>query len=765
MNEATYSGLLARLLYRVMLGTRYLDTNSTCGSIGADQRHDTIQGIYVINLDRQGDRWHQMRRELTRLHDRSGKPLAAMTRRFSAVDARYYAGPPRNEELQPYYSLADQLFVEPNPRLAGLGGAEGQRIDMTRQEIAVALSHIGVWKLVAASDRPYTLVLEDDVYFHRGFARTIDRAWAELTQNHGQSAAFDVLYLSYQEAHTKTPRIPVSDLLFRPLRGLWQLSGYVLSRRGAQELLDRLPVQGPVDLWMNYQFQDLDVLATQRSIIEQRRDCPSANAYSILPVLSKLGVLTREKPSLPKARALSGPVFAFGRQGSGLTALATALSMLGYRCCSDITALPTSEHGCLFGNKRGRVFDAYVNVGSLRPRDYIELARVYRRAHFIITEGNEREQAGPGEDDRHERMSNERCSSEQAYGVGTPRLLVNELRQTPRDVLVLPAQHPDKWELLCGFLGCDYPNDQYPQSADQAQRKLSTGALERGRDFSLTAKRLKSDSSPWVAPPKDWHGIPLDELSCRPTRRSNRSIVYQRLGEVDSALWMLRDDTFPSNLALFRPGNLSIGVDGLARLALREERTPIREYTSASICSRHSYTYGRFVAELRPACVPGSITGVFLHRNAPRQEIDIELLGKDTTKLLANVYYNPGDDGARMEYGYRGTPALVDLGFDASEGFHRYEIEWCATCIRWRVDGRLIYQRVNWDPTPIPHLPMQFHVNLWHSRSEELAGKLAGGDLPAHTELKSLEVHAPASGTSGSNRLEEMRDPTAPTQA
>jgi len=34
MNEATYSGLLARLLYRVMLGTRYLDTNSTCGSIG-----------------------------------------------------------------------------------------------------------------------------------------------------------------------------------------------------------------------------------------------------------------------------------------------------------------------------------------------------------------------------------------------------------------------------------------------------------------------------------------------------------------------------------------------------------------------------------------------------------------------------------------------------------------------------------------------------------------------------------------------------------
>jgi hypothetical protein len=391
---------------------------------------------------------------------------------------------------------------------------------------------------------------------------------------------------------------------------------------------------------MNYQFQGLDVLATQRPLIEQRRDCPSANAYSILPVLSKLGVLTRERPSLPKTRALSGPVFAFGRQGSGLTALAMALSMLGYRCCSDINELPTTEHGCLFGKKRGRVFDAYVNIGSLRPRDYIELARVYSRARFIITEANQREQAGPGEDDSQEQMSNGRCSSEQADGVGAPKLLVDELRQTSGGVLVLPAEHPDKWELLCGFLGCDYPNDQYPQSVDQAQRKLSTGAREPGRDFSLTAKRLKSDSSPWIAPPKDWHGLPLDELSCCPTRRSNGDVVDQWFGELDSALWMLRDDTFPSNLVLFSPGNLSIGVDGLARLTMREERTPVREYTSASICSRQRYTYGRFVAELRPACVPGLITGVFLHRNTPRQEIDIELLGKDTTKLLANVYYN-----------------------------------------------------------------------------------------------------------------------------
>src|SRR5437867_1109051 len=83
-------------------------------------------------------------------------------------------------------------------------------------------------------------------------------------------------------------------------------------------------------------------------------------------------VLTRERPLLFKTRPLPGPVFAFGKQGSGLTALAMALSMLGYRCCSDVTDLPVSERDKLFTKKRRRVFDAYVNVGSLGPRDYLE---------------------------------------------------------------------------------------------------------------------------------------------------------------------------------------------------------------------------------------------------------------------------------------------------------------------------------------------------------------------------------------------------------
>ena len=139
---------------------------------------------------------------------------------------------------------------------------------------------------------------------------------------------------------------------------------------------------------------------------------------------------------------------------------------------------------------------------------------------------------------------------------------------------------------------------------------------------------------------------------------------------------MLRDDTFPDNLALFSPSNFAAIAKGIGQLTLQRGRTSVRDYTSAALSTRNGYRYGRFAADLMPAKVSGRVTGMFLHRNSPRQEIDIEFTGNDTTKMLVNVYFNPGEEGARLEYGYRGTPVLIELGFDAVGAFHRYEIEW-----------------------------------------------------------------------------------------
>lgn len=743
MNGTMYSRMLSRLVYRLKLSMSRIGSKPVSKSFFSivDKHHGSIQQIYVINLDRQVNRWNKIQQELHRVHDKSKFSLGKIANRISAVDARNITETPNNLDIQTSYSLADQLFVEPEPLLGTDDKFSNQRIKMTRQEIAVALSHIAVWKLIASNDYPYTLVLEDDVYFRSDFAQMLDKGWTELTHNYLLLDAFDLLYVSYREAKGKVEKQQVSDVLFKPLHGLWCLSGYVLSKKGAKTLLRLLPVRGPVDLWINHQFKKLDVFATQQSVINQRLDYKSDNLYSILPILAKIGLLTKEKPLLFKTQTLPKPVFAFGRQGTGLTSLAMALSMLGYRCCSDIEELPECELNDLSNNNKSRIFDAYVNVGSLSNLGYEKLLNIYPSSKFIITVGNEEELNELNQIYTTKAVNKIPYFYDRNFNFHSIYLLYQRLLQLSANVLLLPMQKCNKWEILCEFLECQHPTSQYPTLKDKEQRNVGINNFSYTRRIFPKLRKMKFDSLPWIATPrKKWNGIPLSAAHDHVLSDKNTISLFDQFRTLDSLSWTLCDDTFPSNLALFSPRNFTIANNHIAHLTLRKEFARVREYTSASICSRRSYLYGSFSAVIRPAKVSGLVTGIFLHRNSPRQEIDIEFLGKDTTKLLVNVYYNPGDEGANNEYGYRGTPILIELGFDASKDFHRYSIEWTPTSIRWLIDGQLAFKRVNWDPTPIPHLPMQFYVNLWHSRSVELAGKLFDRNLPATSEIKSIDI-------------------------
>ncbi|MBX9728815.1 MAG: glycosyltransferase family 25 protein, partial [Sphingopyxis sp.] len=305
---------------------------------GPRQGHEdrTIGKIYVINLDREPRRWSRVSDELKRIHDRFGNDLRSLSERYVAVDARDFSnGPPEDAEIDPHYTLSDQLFVEPQPRTLPSRFELEAPIAMTGAEVAVAKSHIGVWKRVAEGAEEYTLVLEDDVWFHPRFARDLDQAWQDIWGAHDGANGIDLVYVSYMEATNGAPKAFLSSNVFKPERGLWYLSGYILSRRGARKLLDALPCRGPVDLWINHQFSKLNVFATRRSIVGQRRDSISTNTYSILPALSGIGAINSEGAALFYIRPPSAPVFGFGLPGSGQSSLAMALSMLGYSCCSD----------------------------------------------------------------------------------------------------------------------------------------------------------------------------------------------------------------------------------------------------------------------------------------------------------------------------------------------------------------------------------------------------------------------------------------------
>jgi beta-glucanase (GH16 family) len=211
---------------------------------------------------------------------------------------------------------------------------------------------------------------------------------------------------------------------------------------------------------------------------------------------------------------------------------------------------------------------------------------------------------------------------------------------------------------------------------------------------------------------------------------------------LDRRLWLARDDTFVGNLALFRPANIEFRPGVGATLSVRRESLGVREYSAAALSSRDQYLYGRFEAVIKASNVPGVVTGFFLHRDSPRQEIDVEIAGHRPDRLLANVFYNPGSEGAKYDYGYRGAASYIELGFDASEAYHHFAIEWGPCEICWFVDNRLVHKRVEWEPTPIPHLPMALHVNAWPSRSKELAGRLVSRQLPTASLIRSVDLEA-----------------------
>lgn len=713
MNKLSLVDFRHSLLHHARLRVRLLDIHRRASVFSSGNEPDALPRIYVINLDRRPDRWHRVRREIDRFRDRHGQRLSAVTRRFSAVDARYLGSDTDAASLIPTFTLADQLAVDPHPSLRIDDATRAHKIEMTRQEVAVALSHIGVWKLIAQSDMSSALVLEDDVFMAYGFARGLQKTWISLAAPGQDQPRFDLLYLAFEEVGNVAPAEKGQDArgLRRP--GIWEASGYVLSRDGARKLLERLPVCGPIDLWLNMQFGHLRAFTASRPLIEQRIDEPSTNSYSILPVLAQVGVITREKPLVPTAAQLPGPVVAVGDRDSGLTALATALSMLGYTCCSDLARLPLAAEHNLRHHGRDRLFNAYVNIGSLTDEVLMAVARANPEARFITTSPHQK------------------------------------LPDVPRErALCLPPSTKDRWAALSEFLEVDYPSFPYPNDKDLGLRSASEGRSMKGRRRTTD---LEWDTGPWILKSSRaaWRGIAVE--ASPPSRIPTTTMDWAAGGTLDDAAWTLRHDTFPSNMALFTPANFS-QHEGRALLTLQQEQTPVRGLTSAAIASNDLYLYGRFEAVLRPPNVRGLVTGLFLHRNGPRQEIDIEFLGKDTTKMLVNVFYNPGPENTKLEYGYRGTPTLIDLGFDAAADFHSYEIDWQPTAIRWRVDGRVVYERVMWDPTPIPDRPLQFNLNLWNSRSKQFAGSLATAQLPASATIRSVTIH-----TSTSPAVDDMQ--------
>ena len=144
--------------------------------------------------------------------------------------------------------------------------------------------------------------------------------------------------------------------------------------------------------------------------------------------------------------------------------------------------------------------------------------------------------------------------------------------------------------------------------------------------------------------------------------------------------------------------------DGFMTLNLTKEESHGRPYTSGEFRSNKKLGYGTFEVRMKAAKGDGLVSSFFTYTGPsngdPWDEIDFEILGKDTTKVQLNYFTNGKGDHEK----------LIDLGFDASEDFHVYAFKWTKGKIEWYVDGKLVHTVKG---SGLPTHPQQIMVNLW----------------------------------------------------
>ena len=152
-------------------------------------------------------------------------------------------------------------------------------------------------------------------------------------------------------------------------------------------------------------------------------------------------------------------------------------------------------------------------------------------------------------------------------------------------------------------------------------------------------------------------------------------------------------------------------------------------YSGAEFRSKDFYGFGMYEVVMKPIKNDGVVSSFFTYTgptdNNPWDEIDIEFLGKDTTKVQFNYYT---DSKGNHEY-------LYDLGFDASEDFHTYGFDWQADKITWYVDGAAVYTA----DKNIPSTPGKIMMNVWPGKGVDGWLKAFDGTTPLIAEYKSAD--------------------------
>jgi endo-1,3-1,4-beta-glycanase ExoK len=215
---------------------------------------------------------------------------------------------------------------------------------------------------------------------------------------------------------------------------------------------------------------------------------------------------------------------------------------------------------------------------------------------------------------------------------------------------------------------------------------------------------------------------------------------------LDLSAWQLQTFTYDGNEAQFSTQNAVVN-DGVLTLSLTPAPAgSAKPYLGVEMRSAKTLTYGKVSARMRFAQGSGVVSGLVLFYtpfpNCDWNEIDVEHLGDSsmTSQLNAMVFTGTPNPSCTTSVTPTQDPLIVNLGFNAENDFHLYDIEWTPAGVKYYADGVLLR---DWTANIARLvLPETLLLTIWASSTASWAGALTSTSAPTSADIDWIKVYS-----------------------
>lgn len=234
-----------------------------------------IQSTYVLHLEDRVDRKKILLKELKSVKTTRGDLRNEITwwpgiKGENQIDPKIH-----NPEYTFYYHWSidpDQQYIWMDEELM-----KNTMVNCSTAESNIALGHHSILKNIVNSNSDVSLILEDDVVFSHDIVNKLESIFEDQLPKD-----WEIVYLGALPTGSGFMHEEWSKDLLKLNGGVWWFSGILVSKKGAEKLLNKLPIIGPIDVWINHHLKDLNAYMTKTNIVFQTARTKSDNTYSFV---------------------------------------------------------------------------------------------------------------------------------------------------------------------------------------------------------------------------------------------------------------------------------------------------------------------------------------------------------------------------------------------------------------------------------------------------------------------------------------------------